>query len=165
MRTHLCTLFLPWMPVGFRIYEWIFSCFVFFFLYCFIAIWAVLWQFRTQVPLRLGEANVLLTFWTLFIYQNSIPHLNFESSLAKLAGYPYYVPSGIYLSRKENPVSAHLTPHMPELSSKSFAWAFNSFQLLTRYRGQGGGRNERRRSPELSSEWKKKARITIAHDS
>ena len=83
LRAHLCTFFLPWMPVGFRIYEWIFSCFIFFFLYCFIAIRAVLWQFRTQVPLRLGEANVLLTFWTLFIYQNSIPLLNFESSLAK----------------------------------------------------------------------------------
>ena len=128
MRAHLCTFFLPWMPVGVRIYEWIFSCFIFFFLYWFITIGAILWQFRTHIPLKLGEANVLLTFWTLFIYQNSIHPLNFESSLAKSAGYIYDVPSGIYLSRKENPLRAHLILRMPELSSKSFAWVFNSLR-------------------------------------
>jgi hypothetical protein len=66
----------------------------------------------------------------LFIYQNSIPPLNFESSLAKLAGYTYYVPSGIYLSRKENPMRAQISGNISFFSGLGLKFSlYNLFNL------------------------------------
>jgi len=66
------------MVLGFRLLAEIFFGFIVFFLYCFITPRAVPRQFRAQVPLHLGEADVPPTGRALFNRQLLLSPLGFE---------------------------------------------------------------------------------------
>jgi hypothetical protein len=75
----LCTFFKVIMVLGFRLFAEIFSGFIVFFLYFFVTPRAVPRQFRAQVPLHLGEADVSLAGRALFNRQLLLSPLGFES--------------------------------------------------------------------------------------